>query len=88
MNLFHLMKNTYTNRLYQVKNKNLPILFISGSDDQVLGSEKRWQSALSRLRKVGYQKVTGKLYEGMRHELHNDLKKEEVLTDLLAFLKE
>jgi alpha-beta hydrolase superfamily lysophospholipase len=88
LNLFYLMKNTYTNKFYRVQNENLPILFVSGSDDQVLGSEKRWQSALSRLRKVGYQSVSGKLYEGMRHEIHNDLKKEEVLADLLAFLKE
>ncbi len=85
-NLFNLMKYTYKKRGYQVKNPNLPIHFISGSDDAVLGSEIKWFLSIEFLRKVGYQSVSGKLYEGMRHEIHNDLCQEEVYADVLQFI--
>jgi alpha-beta hydrolase superfamily lysophospholipase len=85
-NLFNLMKYTYKKRGYQVKNPNLPIHFISGSDDAVLGSEIKWFQSIEFLRKVGYQSVSGKLYEGMRHEIHNDLCQEEVYADVLQFI--
>jgi len=88
LNLFRLMKNTYTKSLYRVQNPTLPIRFISGSEDAVLGSEEKWLKTQGFLRKAGYKNVTGKLYEGMRHEIHNDTTKEEVLADLLAFLEE
>ena len=38
------------------------------------------------MRKVGYNKVSGKLYEGMRHEIHNELDRQTVYNDLLAFI--
>ena len=87
-NLFNLMKFTYQKRGYQVKNPTLPIHFISGTEDAVLGSEKKWKSALAMLEKLGYKQVTGKLYEGMRHEVHNELGREEVYKDILAFIEE
>ncbi|MBR4943195.1 MAG: lysophospholipase [Clostridia bacterium] len=86
-NLFRLMKNTYTKKRYKVKNPNLPILFIAGSDDAVIGSKEQWEKSVDFLRKVGYKDVKGKLYEGMRHEVHNEIGKEEVLSDLLEFIE-
>ncbi|MBE7079700.1 MAG: alpha/beta hydrolase [Clostridiales bacterium] len=85
-NLFKLMKRTYTKRGYQVKNPNLPILFVSGGDDVVLGGEKNWDTVINFTRKVGYQKVVGKLYKDMRHEIHGDLCREEMFADLLRFI--
>ena len=87
-NLFRLMKNTYTKKLYRVKNPSLPVLFVSGSEDAVLGSKEKWEQAVDFLRKVGYTDVRGKLYQDMRHEIHNEIGKEEVLADLLAFVEE
>lgn len=86
-NLFRLMKRTYTKKGYQVKNPSLPIHFVSGSDDAVMGDEMQWFKAIECLRGVGYTNVTGKLYKGLRHEIFNDIGKEEVLSDLLAFLE-
>ena len=86
-NLFNLMKYTYKKRGYRVQNPNLPIYFISGSDDAVLGNELKWFAAIEFLRKVGYNDVSGKLYEGMRHEIHQDVCKEEVFADLLRFIR-
>ena len=86
-NLFRLMKNTYTKRLYKVQKPNLPIFFIAGSDDAVIGNAEKWEKAMAFLRKTGYKDVRGKLYEGMRHEVHNEIGKEEVLSDILAFIE-
>lgn len=84
-NLFRLMKNTYKKKLYHVQNPELPIKFVSGGDDAVLGDEVKWLKAIESLRDVGYRNVSGKLYEGLRHEIHNEPDNREVLTDLLAF---
>ena len=84
-NLFKLMKRTYTKKGYEVKNPDLPIYFVSGGDDPVLGGEKNWNEVLEFMRKVGYTNVSGTLYQGLRHEVHNELDNENVLSDLLAF---
>ena len=65
----------------------LPVFFIAGSDDPVIGSAEKWKKAQDCLRKAGYQNVSGKLYHGMRHEPLNEIGKEEVYKDLLAFIK-
>lgn len=87
VNLFRLMKRTYQKRDYRVKNPNLPIFFVSGSDDPVMGTEKQWQNSVEFLRKLGYLEVNAKLYEGQRHEIFRDTKRSEVLSDFLAFLE-
>lgn len=86
-NLFRLMQRTYQSKLYQVKNPDLPVLFVSGSSDPVMGNEKKWRNGMELMRKAGYKNVRGKLYADMRHEIHNDTKKEEVLADLLSFME-
>ena len=86
-NLFNLMKYTYKKKGYQVKNPSLPIHFVSGSEDAVLGDELKWFKSIEFLREVGYENVTGKLYEGFRHEIHNEIGREEVYQDLLAFVE-
>ncbi|MBQ3221826.1 MAG: alpha/beta hydrolase [Clostridia bacterium] len=87
VNLFKLMVRTYRKRDYRVQNPDLPILFVSGTADAVMGTEKQWRNAVEFLRKAGYTAVTGKLYEGQRHEIFRDTKKDEVFADLLAFLE-
>lgn len=84
-NLFKLMKNTYSKKEYEVKNPSLPIFFVSGSDDAVLGGEKGFKKTVEFMRKRGYTNVSSKLYPKLRHEIFNDLGKEEVYADLLAF---
>jgi len=84
-NLLRLMKNTYEASGYAVKNPELPIFFVSGSDDPVLIDEDKWQKAQQFLRDVGYRNVSGKLYHQMRHEILNENGREEVYADLLEF---
>lgn len=86
-NLFKLMKNTYDKKKYKVKNPNLPIRFVSGSEDAVLVNERKWRESIESIRKIGYTNATGVLYEGMRHEILNELGREEVYRDLNSFLE-
>ncbi|MBQ8885137.1 MAG: alpha/beta fold hydrolase [Clostridia bacterium] len=85
-NLLRLMKNTYDKKRYRVQNPNLPIFFISGSNDPIMISEDKWVAAQNDLRDAGYQNVSGRLYHEMRHEVLNELKKEEVYADVKAFI--
>ncbi len=86
-NLFRMMKHTYTAKLYTVQNPALPIFFVSGADDPVLGGAKNFAKVLAFMRKVGYHNVDGRLYEGLRHEIHNETDNQEVLADLVAQLQ-
>ena len=86
-NLLHLVKNAYKKKKYPAKHSDLPIFFMAGADDPVIGSEKKWLEAQHFLRDVGYKNVTGKLYPKMRHEILNELGKEEVYADALAFIE-
>lgn len=86
-NLLHLVKNVYKKKKYPAKHSDLPIFFMAGADDPVIGSEKKWLEAQQFLRDVGYKNVTGKSYPKMRHEILNELGKEEVYADALAFIE-
>ncbi len=86
-NLLNLMKYTYQRKGYAVKNPKLPIHFVAGSDDIMIGDELKWLKAIEFLRERGYENVSGKLYENWRHELHQELGKEEYFNDLLAFVE-
>jgi len=86
-NLFKLMKYTYSKKRYKVQNPTLPIHFVSGGDDAVIGNELKWFKSVEALRKVGYGDVSGKLYKGLRHEIFHDIGKDEVLEDLLEYIE-
>lgn len=86
-NLLHLVKNAYKKKKYPAKHSDLSIFFMAGADDPVIGSEKKWLEAQQFLRDVGYKNVTGKSYPKMRHEILNELGKEEVYADALAFIE-
>lgn len=86
-NLLHLVKNAYKKKKYPAKHSDLPIFFMAGADDPVIGNEKKWLAAQQFLRDVGYKNVTGKSYPKMRHEILNELGKEQVYADALAFIE-
>lgn len=86
-NLFRLMKRTYVKKGHALKNPQMLVHFVAGQDDPVIVNEKQWLAAQEFLRKVGYQKVSGKLYAGMRHEILKEDDREIVYADLLAFIE-
>jgi alpha-beta hydrolase superfamily lysophospholipase len=63
-----------------------PLLLLAGSRDPVsLGRFGLGQLA-RRYRKAGAHDVTVKVYRGGRHEMHNELNRDEVMADLTAWL--
>ena len=86
-NLFKLLKRSYTKKGYKVENPQLPIFILSGDDDPVLGGEKKWKEVVAFSKALGYQKVSEKLYKGMRHEVLNEVGREEAYQDVLAFIE-
>lgn len=68
--------------------KDLPILFVSGDEDPVGDFSKGVIKASKRYIKAGINDVTVKLYKGARHEIAFELCKNEVMSDVLNFIKD
>jgi alpha-beta hydrolase superfamily lysophospholipase len=64
----------------------LPLLAVSGSDDPLAGGGQLVEVLGQRYRDAGLVDVTVKLYDGARHELLNEINRDEVTTDVLAWL--
>lgn len=79
------------NRLYKNKflkkiRKDMHILIIAGCDDPV-GAKGKGPTKLAKMyQKLGIEDVTLKLYEGMRHEILNEVDNKIVYNDILTFL--
>lgn len=86
-NLFLLMIDVYDKHRYQVKKPELPILFIAGKDDPVIGSMDKWHQAIMFLKKCGYKDVEGIAYEDMRHEILNEKERLIVYKDVGHFME-
>ena len=65
----------------------LPVLFISGEEDPVGEYGAGVRRALESFRKVGMKRAELKIYPGDRHELINELDRDAVCGDILAWLK-
>ena len=81
--LLDLLSATYSKEGWQVKNPKLPIRFLSGRDDPCLVNEKLFLSAVGDLKSKGYENITYKLFDNMRHEILNEKEKETVYKDIL-----
>lgn len=68
------------------KVKNVPILLLAGREDPVGSYGKGVEEVANDLRKTGHTKVALELYQGGRHEMHNEINRDEVYRDILAFL--
>jgi len=67
--------------------KTLPVYFMSGDKDPVGQMGEGVKKAADQFRRIGMEDVTVKLYPGARHELFNEINREEVTADLIAWLK-
>lgn len=84
--LFRLMKDIYSPKGWAVAHPGLPVHFIAGSDDPCIISIRKFSEAVSFLRARGYREVTSKVYPGLRHEILNEIGREDVFRDVLARL--
>lgn len=67
--------------------KTLPVLLVAGKCDPVGGFGKMVLKCYGAFGAAGLRNVTLKLYDGMRHEVLNELGKEEVYRDILSWME-
>ena len=68
--------------------KKLPILMLSGSDDPVGNFGRGVRQVERQFKAAGISQVSMKLYEGDRHEIVNELDREQVYEDILQWCEE
>ena len=66
--------------------KELPIHFIAGALDPIGNKTKGVKAMINRLKKYGNTKVTYKFYENARHELFNEINRDDVFRDVIEWL--
>ncbi|MBO4563148.1 MAG: lysophospholipase [Clostridia bacterium] len=66
---------------------NVPILMLAGSEDPVGAYGKGVVEVCENLKKTGHTHVVLQLYNGGRHEMHNETNRLEVYQGIASFLK-
>ena len=69
-------------------NRDLPVLFLSGGDDPVGNYGKGVRRTAQAFREAGMKDVKCKIYPLCRHELLNEINREEVYQDIAHWLEE
>lgn len=66
--------------------KNLPVLFVAGGDDPVGGYGNGVHQAAEAFRKAGMEDVTVRIYPMCRHEILNEINREEIYGNILQWM--
>ena len=80
----------FDNNMDNIKkmNMDIPIFFVSGSEDPVGAMGEGVKAAKAKFEEAGVKDLTMKLYEGDRHEILNELDRETVYADLYNWMKD
>lgn len=85
--IFGLKQLTKLDRLKSIP-KDLPVLFISGKKDPVGGKEAEGPQAVAeQYKNEGIADITLQFYDKGRHEMFNEVNREAVMRNLLAWLE-
>ena len=76
-----------TKECFESTKKDMPYLIVSGDMDPVGEWGKKTKEVYENYKKVGVKDIELKLYQGGRHEMLNELNKEEVYADILNWLE-
>ena len=69
------------------RDPDTPVCFLSGDNDPVGSMGKGVRKVEEMFRSAGCKDVTVKLYPGGRHEMFNEINRQEVFDDLLAWIE-
>ena len=67
--------------------KDLPVFFVAGGDDPVGSYGKGIHQAANAFRKAGMQNVTVRIYPLCRHEILNEINRQEIYEDILQWIE-
>nr|WHW29844.1 alpha/beta hydrolase [uncultured bacterium]WHW29850.1 alpha/beta hydrolase [uncultured bacterium] len=79
-------KKINTKPIFEATPKDLPIYIFSGDKDPVGEMGKGIKKVANQYKKAGINDLTLKIYEGGRHEMLNEINKEEVEQDFINWL--
>lgn len=88
IDFFSSFKKTYSKEAVSAIDKSKPLYIIAGEQDAVSNMSKLAIKLYNFYKKLGVQDVKLTIYEGARHEIHNDKCRDKVYQDILQFLKE
>lgn len=86
--LFRMLGESNSREWYKKFPKSLPTLIVSGVMDPVGAYGKGPVAVYKKLLISGASSVALKLYEGARHELFNETNREEIFSDISAWIAE
>ena len=84
--LFNVIAYVSSDSWYKLVPKDLPLLIVSGTEDPVGSYGKGPAEVAEKLEEYGCSDVSLILYEGMRHEILNEIGKETVYDDIRRFI--
>jgi alpha-beta hydrolase superfamily lysophospholipase len=84
--LFDMIARSNSSEWFSKYPEELPTLIVSGTDDPVGNYGKGPTYVYKKLLMARRSKISLKLYEGARHELFNETNRNEVFSDLLAWI--
>lgn len=85
--LFNLIWNLHDKKNLEQMPKDLPILLVSGEDDPVGDYGKAVAGVFESYKELGITDVCMKLYPKYRHEILNEIGKEEVYDDIRNWIE-
>ncbi len=68
--------------------KDIPMYIYSGNKDPLSKNGKQILKVYDLYKKAGVKRIKMKLYSNARHELHNEINKEEVISDILYWINQ
>ena len=83
--LFTLLQDVSSKQWFKSVPADLPVLLISGENDPVGEYGKGVKAVYDELTKTGHSAVSIKLYPEDRHEILNELDRETVMADIIAW---
>ena len=86
--LFTGIKELHAHPIFADHDLSIPILLISGDQDPVSGMGKGFQNLEKILNKNGVKNLTSRLYPGGRHEMLNEINRDDVFNDIFNWLNQ
>ena len=86
--IFTLVREDCDDRTAQKVPKELPIYILSGAEDPVGQYGEGVMKTYEQYKQAGIENLQVKIYPEMRHEILNELGKEEVYEDILRWTEE
>lgn len=86
--MFNWIKFINDNKNIANGNYKLPHFFISGGHDPLSNYGAEIEALVEKMKNIGYQDVKYKIYPEARHEVLNEINKDEVYKDVLEFFNQ